>query len=195
MDLLDVSTYPTTAPYGEGELQLNLAAIPRRMRTGFDELVKAGLIKPNDSFGCAVARPCRDGDDTFQVWDADDPSDFLWFVTGWGPNRDMYVANAIRKLRPSLREGQDTLLMRCDPETYVSGEAASVKSVDADGNFPWGDFFWGGAVFVHVGGLCIPVAVSCLYEVEDDAIAKLIGGSVGAEMLKIDMPDEFGPNS
>lgn len=199
MDFLDVRTLPTEAMYGEGALKTNLAAIPHRMRTAFDVMAKAeaGLIKANDSFGCALARPFNsDEASSFKPWAWDDPQDFVLFVAGWGPERNRYIANAVRKLRPALREQVDTLLMRCAPESYGDVEPVeSAELVDGEWRFPWGDFPWGGATYVHVGGLCLPVAVSCLLEVEDDAIAKLIGGSVGAEMLKIDHPEEFGPNS
>lgn len=193
MDFLDVSTLPTEAQYEKGGLKTNLAAIPYRMRGALDALVAGDLIKENESFGCAVAHPYDLNAAVLEQWAWDDPDDFIWFVTGWGPQRDKYIANAVRKLRPALREQVDTLSMRCQPDVYDDGE--SVESVDDEGRFPWGDFSWGGATFVQVGMMYLPTSVSCLAEVEDDAVAKLLGGTIGAEMLKIDYPEMFGPKS
>ena len=188
---LDVSRLPQEAFVGEGSARMRLESIPARLSGVVDDMARAGLIKANMSFGCAFAKPAEELSWVgYEDWN--DPYSFVWFVAGWGPDRDRYIANAVRKLRASLREDKDTLTLRIKcPGAFVD----VVNSVDEDGSFPWGDFPWGGATFVHVGDIVIPTAVSCLREVEDDAIAKLLGGLVGAESLKIKMPEEFGPNS
>lgn len=185
---LDVSRLPTEAIFktGEGDAQINLAEIPRRMRPAISELARARLIENKNSFGFAAAKPSP------ASFHWDDPYEFTWFVAGWGTDRDRYIANAVRKLRAALRAGYDTLEMRI---LYPGTFHDTVESKEDDGSFEWGDFPWGGATFVRVGKLLIPSSVSCLLEVEDDAVAKAIGGLIGAQILQISNPDEFGPNS
>lgn len=195
IETLDVSLLPTECMF-EGETGfIDLAVIPMKMRGAVESLASSGMIKANDSFGCAVGRIGHTR--TTNFWD--DPFEFVMFVEGWGPERDRYIANAVRKMRAGLREGMDTLLMRTDairegiPRSLHFRDI--VESKEKDGSFKWGDFPWGGFTFTQVGYLLVPASVSCLYEVEDDALSRFIGGSVGAEMLKLSRPDEFGPNS
>ncbi len=193
LDTLDVSRLPTSAEYGTDLDTYDLSKLIARLQPAIEVMAKRRLIKDKDSFGCAVAKP------THLSYQWDDPYAFTWFVAGWGKDPQQYIANAVRKLRPGLREGEDTLTLRT--EAITKGEETSsrfrdvVGKKEADGSFKWGDFPWGGMTFVRVGNLLLPVAVSCLFEVEDDAIAKLAGGLVGAEMLKIIYSSEFGPNS
>ncbi len=188
---LDISRLPQEAIIGEGDARINLASIVLNLMVPLDVMASGTrpLIKKNESLGFAIAKPniFMDG---WEDWD--NPYDTIWFVAGWGPDRNRYIANAVRKLRAALREYMDTLMLRINrPDAFQD----IVESVDNNGNFLWGDFPWGGATFVHVGDVVIPSAVSGLLEVEDDALAKLAGGLIGAEMLKFLMPEEFGPNS
>lgn len=187
---LDVGLLPREALFGiKGGPKVNIASIPFGLRVILEDMAKHGLIKSNEKgFGFAAATPTQD---PRHRWNWDDPYDFTWFVAGWGSDGNRYIANAVRKLRAALREEKDTLFLRTDrPDAFRD----KVESSDRNG-YPWGDFPWGGATFVHVGDWIIPSAVSCYLEVEDDAAAKLVGGLCGAEILKISDPPEFGPNS
>jgi hypothetical protein len=180
VSLLDVTKLN---PFG-GEIDgVDIAKTIRRAASSpVQFLARAGLVKKNQSFGFAAVHPQTPWD----LWD--NPHEFTWFVLGWGPDRNRYIANAVRKLRPTLREGRDTLEMRIKaPKLFRD----IVESEDGHGGFPWGDFPWGGGTLVRVGDLTIPCAVSALREVEDDPIAKLLGGLTGAVMLKERNPDEF----
>jgi hypothetical protein len=175
---LDVTRLPRQSLY---QGSINLASVVWGLRTTIDEWAASELVKPNDSFGFAMANA-----DKASSWD--DPYAFVDFVVGWGPQADRYIANAVRKLRAALRTTLDTLFIRINnPDNFRD----VVESQEADGSFAWGDFPCGGATFVRVGDLFLPCAVSALKEVEDDAAAKSIGGHVGAMMLKIRNPDEF----
>jgi hypothetical protein len=175
---LDVSRLPRESLY---EDTINLASVVLSMRPSIEDWATSGLVKPNNSFGFAMAFANEN-----IPWDS--PEAFVSFVVGWGPEGDRYIANAVRKLRAALRERLDTLTMRLEfPEKFQD----NVESQEADGSFAWGDFPWGGATFVNVGDLTLPCSVSALKEVEDDAAAKSIGGHIGAAMLKVRNPKEF----
>jgi hypothetical protein len=139
-----------------------------------DALAAAGKIRENDSFGFAMTMPQANGS-LMCTDDWDRPDKFVWFTGGWGPHKERYVANAVRKLRATLREGGDTLdLRQHSPESFID----VADSVDGDGNFAWGDFPWGGAVIVDVFGVVAAGAVSCLHEIEDDYVARLHLGDI-----------------
>jgi len=183
---LDIDSLPVTAHF----FNRNLADIPLMLQTGIEALQNDGMLRGSESIGIALAKPVSG---QLCEWSWDNPYDFTWFVAGWGPEARRFIANAVRKLRPMLRERMDTLQLRIHrPDAFRN----AVKSANTKGNFPWGDYPWGGATFVRVGDMVIPVAVSGdLPEVEDDAVAKIIGGFVGAYILKAARPEEFGPNS
>lgn len=180
--MLDVSSLPIKAFYGPEGGKVDLAPIVLAFRSTIKLWARSSLVITNASFGFAMANPFLD----LRLWD--DPYQFTWFTAGWGPKRDIYVANAVRKLRPALRHGLDTLDMciTC-PEAFIN----TVDEQEADGSFEWGDFPHGGATFVRVGDLILPSSVSCLKAVEDDPAAKTIGGHIGAAMLKLRDPDMF----
>lgn len=187
MKLLDVSRLPANALYGPDGNQIDLASIVTRLRPAVYEMGRRELIKPVKSFGFAMAHPLG----TENV-DWKNPYEFIWFVAGWGKDGERYIANAVRKLRATLRTGKATLVLR---EEGGKAFKKRVKSAEPDGSFKWGDFPWGGAVLTGVGGIVLPSAVSCLLEVEDHATALLGGGLVGGEMLKLNKPSEYGPDS
>jgi hypothetical protein len=180
---LDVSSLPTEGLYSQAGGEIDLAEIVLGLRPTIDEWMRTQLVEQTDSFGFAIANPAVD---THDEWD--NPGRFVWFVVGWGPASDRYIANAVRKLRPALRWGEDTLDMRINrPHAFIN----IVKEQEEDGSFEWGDFPKGGATFVRVGGLILPCSVSCFKEVEDDAVAKTCGGHTGATMLKLLNSEEF----
>lgn len=187
MKLLDVSSLPTQALFGpEGE-QTDLAKLVKASRRAMYELGRRGLVKPVKSFGFAIARP-----EIPSTLNHKDPEEFIWFVCGWGPDGDRYIANAVRKLRAVLRTGKDTLTLR------VEGSKAfkkRVPSMEKDGSFRWGDFPWGGGVLTTVGDYTLAGAVSCFLEVEDHAVAHMLNSSIGGMMMQLDQPKEYGPNS
>ena len=133
----------------------------------------------------------------------DDPSKFVWFVGGWGPDRDRYIANAIRKLRPMLREdAESTLDMRFDSrkvksfgtgqpyEHVIEGDWEDVvDQLDKDGKFPWGDFPWGGAVTVIMGDMVLVGAMSCLHEIDDDTVMRTFLRLLGKQII---LHDDYG---
>lgn len=184
---LDVSRLPTEAPYGPEGAQIDLASAVVGLRASVYEMGRHRLVKPVKSFGFAAAHP---GDPSALDWK--DPYEFTWFVAGWGPDKDRYIANAVRKLRPTLRTKRSTLDLRMRGGKAFKKRVASQES---DGSFKWGDFPWGGGVLANVGDIIIPVAVSTFLEVEDDAVAMLAGGLIGGRMLQLDKPDEYGPSS
>lgn len=183
---LDITSFSREAKFGVGGEAIDLASVVVScLAPVIKPWTKAELLEETDNFGFAMAYP---GLDYASVWD--DPSAFTWFVVCWGHEGHRYAANALRKLRPALRWQRDTLELRLnqrDPEPFQD----VVTSSKGDKTFVWGDYPWGGATFVRVGNFVLPCAVSCYKEVEDDAVAKTIGGHVGATMLKIKDPEEF----
>jgi hypothetical protein len=192
--LLDVSKLPFERVYTcEDGSRINLSTLLDSHYDAIQALAAAELIKANESFGFAMAEPMWDEDlETLQARDAfwDYPEHFVWFVGGWGPNRDRYIANAVRKMRALLRpvingyDGMNTMFestldIRISPSFFSD----TVDSQNDDGTFPWGDFPWGGAAFVRMGGLTMAGAVSCLSEIEDDMVARLILGGIGQKIV------------
>lgn len=181
---LDVSRIPGTQRIAgrDGNI-VNLAAMVHLLRPTIEELAASNVIKQNPNFGFAMAHPGRRWQH-HHTWD--DPYRLTWFATGWGEQRDRYVANAIRKLRPAQREHYDTLNLR----EHTSRDSAHgkfyevVESVEPDGSFAWGDFPYGGAVFVSFGSYQLLGAVSGLSEQEDHAVAGMILNVIGLQLAK-----------
>lgn len=172
---LDVTSLPRECLYGKGEPELDLAGIVTDLRNAVEDLAHAELIKHNASFGFAMANPAEN---YHEVWDR--PEKLVWFVAGWGVDRDRYIANAVRKMRAAARQNHDTLSLGHDDFNLT------VESQEPDGSFAWGDFPYGGAAFAEIKGYRLLGGVSCLTEVEDHAVASLILGLVGAKMLERD---------
>lgn len=130
---------------------------------------------PVHNFGFAMVDPFRDLDEI----DWDDPIDLAWFVGGWGPDMDMFIANAVRKLRPAVRNECDTLYLKhCDGNDFQD----VVDSVDVEGRFPWGDFPHGGAVQLLMGHSTLLGAVSVYKEDEDCAAVAPFLGHIGLHL-------------
>jgi len=182
--LLDVTTMPSRQTYAcKDGTEIDLRELLEGHWDGVQSLASSGLIKPNESFGFAMMAPAIDpGPAPEGLWDK--PEEFVWFVGGWGPQRDRYIANAIRKIRPLVRTGYGSSL---EMRFYAQGLFEDkVESSDADGSYPWGDFPWGGAVEAMYGNLSLTGAVSCLTEIEDDTIVRLILGCVAQRIIKGD---------
>ena len=191
--LLDVSALPFEQTF------IREDNTPIDMREFLDQyydvaqlFIATGLVKPHESFGFAMEAPrlIKDG---FGRVEWNDPEKFVWFVGGWGPDRDRFIANAVRKMRPLLRSFLDktwdgpafmaapsTLAIRMEIPDYF---CSKVRSRNQDGTFSWGDFPYGGAVSVPMGRYLFNGAVSCMTEIEDDLIARLILGGLGKQVI------------
>ena len=184
--LLDISKLPFESKYDcQDGTTIDMKKFLENLRTPINVLGTTGNIGQVDSLGFVMAKPLNFmvnvlPDDYY--WD--DPVSYVWFAGGWGPDRDMYIANAVRKMRAMLREGLETLYMRlgCYQDTHFRD---LVDQTDAIGNFAWGDFPWGGAVEVQlVSNLLLHGAVSCFDDdVDDDITARLILGILGKQIL------------
>lgn len=183
---LDVTRLPVSFVLADGT---DVADIIAGIRPAMEQLMKAGLLKTTDSFGFAMIDPSlllnHDEQDYWR-----DPYAYICFVGGWGPDRDMFVANAVRKLLPHARTGIDTLSLRL---WSARGENIQfqnvVESVDAEGNFPLGDFPRGGSVDFWLGGHPYNGAVSCYKETEDAAPAALILALIAGRNASADLTD------
>lgn len=178
--ILDVRPLPRERLYGDAQLgtQRNLASVVYSLRTTIDEMMERGLIAKKDSFGFAMAVPAV----TYKSsWD--NPERLIWFVVGWGPDGDRYIANAVRKIRAAAREGWNTQALRLNGSYRFQDE---IESQDENGNFPWGDFPFDGAVYVDSLAGRLLGAVSAFPKEQDPIVASLILGFIGLEMYNID---------
>jgi hypothetical protein len=176
--LLDSITLPANQTYVcKDGTRIDMCQFLGKFHDTLQTLTADGMIRANASFGFAMAEPCPGDtgfDDILHGWD--NPDKFVWFVGGWGPDKDRYIANAVRKMRAALRVGSSTLDIRhFMPEEFED----KVDSTNADDTIPWGDFAWGGAGFVQVFDLMLIGGVSGFHEIEDDTVLRLILGSLG----------------
>lgn len=184
--LLDVTTLPRHQTYVcEDGSEIDLKELLDSHYDAIGALAVARLIKANESFGFAMAKPIHEDDDFApNFWDM--PEEYVWFVGGWGPKRDTYIANAVRKMRPLLRSASEPelILSTLDLRFCLPGFFQDVvEPRNSDGTFPWGDFPWGGAVTVSFESWILLGAVSCLSEIQDDSIARLILGAISERMI------------
>jgi hypothetical protein len=182
--LLDVSEFPRHVTFrcADGTI-LEMSDLLERHYDAIMGLAAADLVRSNDSFGFVMAQPLFwNIQQLNRIWD--DPDQFVWFAGGWGEDKERYIANAARKMRPLLRlnragfQHTSTLQMRLDGPSHFED---TVPSSD-NGVYPWGDFPYGGAVIVQMGNLYMVGAVSALTQIEDDKVARLILGSVAQEI-------------
>lgn len=180
---LDITWLPQTQRVGSESSTVNLAAMVHLLRPTIEEFARLHVIKRSLSFGFAMAPPGR----AWQHWHTwNDPYQLTWFGTGWGHDRDRYVANAIRKMRAAQRVQADSLTIRDSPEGTPFGRFSDpVQSVEEDGSFAWGDFPHGGAVFVNFGDYQLLGAVSALAPEEDHAVAAMILNVIGLQLRKV----------
>ena len=176
--ILDMSRIPTFVEYHD----INLAGeVSKLLRHTTPQWAADGLIKSNDSFGMAMAKIMTDGEYYADCWD--NPYELIWFAAGWGPEAERYMANAIRKMRASAREGVDSLdLLEHKPRLFRD----EVGSERGDREHQWGDFPWGGAAYTNFGDKRLLTAVSCLKQQEDHWVALMLGGFMATQMHKAD---------
>ncbi len=181
--LLDVSLLPFEQKYALNGQTLGLSRVIEAVQSAVWRLsiTEPPLVEKNMSFGFAMGDPkfTKRQRANAAVWDV--PENLAWLVGGWGAQRDRYVANAVRKLRPACRTGKSTLdLSLNDRELFLD----EVESECEPGQYPWGDYPWGGATWVDFWGNPVPVAVGCLSEEEGPALAALIGSLIASELHK-----------
>ena len=175
MTTLDVTALPFEQVYECTDgMSINMYDFLRELEPVLNVMGTAGIVRENTSFGFAMAEPIVDAPDDFSIDYWDDPYKFAWFVGGWGDEKDRLIANAVRKLRPLLRRQDEwsTLDMRffSEEKPFMN----TVNSRDDDGNYPWGDFPWGGASVRQFGRLHVIGACSGFSEIEDDMVTNLI---------------------
>lgn len=172
---------------GPEGLRVSLSEIVETLRyTLVDYLDAQGKIRYNGSFGFAMADPALGLTyDLAGTWD--DPREMTLFVAGWGPERERYCANAVRKLRAAARNGVDTLDLVTG--NYEEPFCDIVESpANEDGTYPWGDFPYGGAVFVGFNDKLLLGAVSGLRQEEDHALAGVILHLIGLQLFRAGHP-------
>jgi hypothetical protein len=177
--LLDVSSLPGGKVYTDNRgKEVDFGDIfDDQLRPVIKHMMTIGLIKETESFGFAMAEP--DTPYISRKWN--DPHELVWMTAGWGPKKDLYVANAVRKLRLAARVGGDSI------GVHARDIDTPVKSQEPDGTFAWGDFPHGGAVLdsnPFISGVVLLGAVSALTAQEDDAIASMILQVFGLEIYK-----------
>jgi hypothetical protein len=172
MTTLDVTTLPDTFEYQH----FQLADLIDTIKPTVEFWSELGVVRKVDSFGFAVSITSPNLEVTEDHWDH--PESYVTFVGGWGEERDRYIANAVRKMRASIRTGLDTLHMVGGGSEFREIVASQAE----DGSFAWGDFPYGGATFVNFGNYEILVAVSALTQEEDDLVAGFIGKLIGNAM-------------
>lgn len=181
---LDVTTLPfeRMVRCADGP-DVHMREILERHRPVIDAMAEQNLVKANDSFGFAMLEPTIQRDLSSLIHFVDDPYSFVWFVGGWGPNRDKYIANAVRKLYPLIGRPQyaSTLDMRFDRSEKPFPNP--VESQNEDGTFPWGSFPWAGASVQTYGSLHLVGSVSALKEIQDHTVANLILGHVAERII------------
>jgi hypothetical protein len=183
-------------------VMLNVSVLPRdarlyltetryiRMREYLDEwrpilstLVSTRRIMPEQSFGFAMMAPMWGEEPDAWAYKWDNPHEYIWFAGGWGPDRDRYVANAVRKIRP---------LLRCDLESSTQHMVLNKRSdlfrdtvdqTNDDGDFEWGDFACGGAVRVNFGDLELVGACSAFRPFEDHLVTQFMLGDLVRQIL------------
>ncbi len=148
---------------------------------------KAGAIKSHESTGWLVANP-RYHADYSAVWD--NPRKLILMAHGYGESMIGYCGNAAGKMRPSAREGMDSLcIKRFHGELFRDViEKQSDHSAD---KLDVGDFPHGGAVIVELCGIKILVALSSLTETQDCTFALMIAGVVVEALDELDLLVEY----
>lgn len=192
---LDVGRFPEECLYGPAGRQIDLAEVVLEKQFEFGRMIRAGRISvrvdnlADFSFGFAMANPHLSRQELYAAWD--DPYTFVWFVAGWGPDRDRYIANAVRKMRGKFfNEGQDTLPLRRWLDANPSGPnpfpEPVVQSANDDGSFPWGTFPWGGAVTRRYLGVDLDGADSTFAQEEDHGTTGSLLEELGMAMDRVD---------
>ncbi|MFZ1250004.1 MAG: hypothetical protein WAR37_00945 [Candidatus Microsaccharimonas sp.] len=184
---LDVSVFPQEQHYvlADGTV-LEMKQTLETYYEVFQQLVAQGLLNGNDNFGFAMAKPVEELD--FKLHKHHNkPDKFVWFVGGWGPNRDRYIANAIRKMRPLLRPEPDMPIVDTSTLDFRFNDPKHFRKVvdseQEEGVYQWGDFPYGGAVLAQYGPLILIGATSGFTEMQDDMVTRMILGGLGEQIV------------
>jgi hypothetical protein len=141
-----------------------------------------GLLRRNDSHCFAVLVKVLRGERALGELQSelDNPEalfDFAYLSDGSDDGEaERYAANALRKMRATVRTGVDTLVLaRSVDEMFVN----RVGDTDTASELPWGEFPYGGAVLVDNGKqgaakVQVVVGVSAFTQEEDDWLAELV---------------------
>jgi len=164
---LDTELFDRVAAAGENDAEARKLEL--FLRVAVPGWQAAGCTRSTPSFGLVALDPAL-SDRYSTIWRS--PTELLEgaIVIGWGPDWRRYVANALRKCRAVAREGLDSLYMeKHAPARFVD----PVGECDEHGDFPDGDFPFGGAVRIGCGSGHYILGVSSLTQEEDDLVARL----------------------
>lgn len=180
---LDVTTFPTTYIYKGVHGTAWFEDLIPKIKDVLTDWARQDLIRDTlDSFGFAIS--LLESDELEVKYDH--PKEFINFVGGWGDDQQRYTANAIRKMRAAARTTSDTLEMVEFGSKHNVSMFENVVESQVDGVFPWGEFPYGGAVFVSFGDRTLLVGVSGLTQEQDDFVAGFIGKLLGMAMYLVD---------
>ena len=182
---LDVSAFPTTYEYtGANGTTIELADLIDTIKDTIELWVRLGVIRNTiESFGFAVS--FLEPEELEKRYD--DPELFVGFVGGWGPEQTRYTANAIRKMRAAARTGSDTLeMVEVGAKHGINLFEDKVES-QVDGTYPWGEFPWGGAIFISFGDRTMMIATSFVTQDQDDLVAGFLGKLFGKALYLADV--------
>jgi hypothetical protein len=179
----DISDLPTRQVYGitkafevsDRIMQDVRAAIASGIRTGhYGEKLGSG-------FGFALSAPMHvDSVRGFaEHWN--ELNRVVWLVGGEGHMKNLLIANAVRKLRPLIRNGQDTLSLATSLHAHrhfvgiitdheYEIEKETVRRDPTHSQFRWGDFPWGGGVRIEFGHTVVFGALSGGTQQEDHVV-------------------------
>ena len=161
----------------------DVAEFGRTIHPAIRAQATAGLVTAPEDFGYGFVfgRPMSVEDfDLGHHWNY--PTEFVWCVGGYGIQAPEYIANATRKMRALLRlDTQSTLEVQ---QNYPDAFSDVVDSVQDDGTFAWGDFPWGGAVRITMGGMIFTCGVSGFTQRQDHAAALLLAEKLGGCFIK-----------
>jgi hypothetical protein len=149
--------------------------MPKLLKPTFDDWERKGIITSDESFGYAMGRSDP------ATWLPNRPYTAIWFITGWGPQAEQYMADAVRMLAALWRLQFDTLQVRLEGRKHRLREVESV----VDGKFPYGNIVRGGAAWVRVGNLELPCAAGGPNEIDNNLKAKTVGAAIGTTMLSL----------
>ena len=184
---LDVSQLPFDTKISFTETDYNMRKYITAWRPILSAMMDNGVLKQNKSFGFAMMPPMwHDERNEREPWTYkwDNPYEYTWFVGGWGPDRDRYIANAVRKIRPLLRlDMYDSTLEMVDLAQPEQMFQDVVGQTDDNGNFPLGDFPHGGAVEIRRKSLTLVVACSAYTAEQDDLVSNMVGRDLVGRIL------------
>ena len=166
-------------------VDISLRGVCYRSRPAIDALQHTGLLaKVNSrdkeiiSIGVTITNPDLTQEEVQELWN--DPYELIHMAWGYGPDGAMCIANGARKTRASSR------LMRNSLEINANDHGSFIDKVVAaeeDGRFKWGDFPWGGAVWIPLtNGKGFWIAVSAFKQDQDQTAGYMIGGAIATEL-------------